>query len=240
VLRAAWLTSLLVVTALGVWLASSLVAFAGGPAELACLVGVLLFPVLPLWWEKRATDTFYAQLKRSTRLLPKKRALSGATRVALRTVFVNLVFLAALVGLWPKVVFAALATRGDWFLGERHGPWVERARAGLVATASGLEWLHTATRDNPNRHPEDALAPVPDDVKPLEGVVTPFGSGARWRRPDPPPPAPVEPPQPNEPPQPVEPRPRDVPPEPRRRSPPTPWDRRAGRGLRRCTRWSRA
>ena len=120
-LRALWVLFLLIITALGVWLASSLVAFAGGPAELALLCGVLLFPVLPLWWEKRATDAFYAKLRRSTRLLPKKRAFTGWTRFALRTVFVNLVFLAALVALWPKVVFAALVTRGDWFLGDSPG-----------------------------------------------------------------------------------------------------------------------
>ncbi len=205
--RFAWVSTLLTITCLGVWLASSLVAFAGGPAELALVGAVLLFPVLPLWWEKRATDAFYARLRRSTRLLPKQRALTGPTRVALRTLFVNLAFIAALLLLWPKIAFSALATRGDWFLGDAQGPWVERTRSALVATASGLEWLHTASQDNPNRRPEDTRAPVPDDVKPLESVVVPYGSGARWRRPDPPPqprvvePVVHEPPRPPEPPE---------------------------------------
>lgn len=190
--RALWILLLLTITALGVWLASSLVAFAGGPAELACLGGVLLFPVLPLWWEKRATDAFHAQLRRSTRLLPKQRALTGWTRVALRTVFLNLVFLVALVALWPKVAFAALATRGDWFLGEGRDVWTQRARTVLLGAASGLEWVHTAAHDNPYRKPEDTQ-PVPDTVQPVLSVVTPFGSGARWR------PRPVEPPPPTDP-----------------------------------------
>lgn len=206
------LAALLGITGLGVWLASSLVAYAGGPAELACVGGVLLFPVLPLWWEKRATDAFYARLRRSTRLLPKKRALTGPTRVALRTVAINLVFLGALLALWPKVAFAALATRGDWFLGDRQGPWVDRTRAVLLAGASSLEWLHRAASDNPYRTKADEQAPVPDDVKPLE-VTTRFGSGARWRRADPPvtpkEPTPLEP-TPTEPP-PSEPPPRPEP-----------------------------
>jgi hypothetical protein len=184
VFRFLWASSLLLVTGLGVWLASSLVAFAGGPPVLACIGGVLLFPVLPLWWEKRATDAFYAQLRRATRLLPKKRALTGPTRVALRTVFINLVFVGALLALWPRVAFAALATNGDWFLGDEKGPWVDRARSVLVASSSGLEWLHRAANDNPYRTKEDEQQPVPDDVKPME-VTTRFGSGQRWRRPDP-------------------------------------------------------
>ena len=194
--RALWILFLLSITALGVWLASSLVAFAGGPAELACVGGVLLFPVLPLWWEKRATDAFHAQLRRSTRLLPKQRKLTAWTRVALRTVFINLAFLVALVVLWPKVAFAALATRGDWFLGDSQGVWTQRTRAVLLAAASGLEWVHTAAHDNPYRKPEDTQ-PVPDTVQPVVSVVTPFGSGARWRHQDKP--QPVEPSTPDAP-----------------------------------------
>ena len=198
-LRALWVFLLLSITGLGVWLASSLVAYAGGPPALACVGGVLLFPVLPLWWEKRATDAFYAQLRSSTRLLPKKRMLTGWTRVALRTLFVNLVFLAALVALWPKVAFAALATRGDWFLGDSQGLWAQRGRTVLLAAASGLEWVHTAAHDNPNRKPEDTQ-PIPDTVQPVISVVTPFGSGARWhpREPTPQPELPTNPPPPEE------------------------------------------
>jgi transglutaminase-like putative cysteine protease len=173
---------LVLLTLLGVWLASSLVAYAGGPAWLACVGGVLLFPVLPLWWEHRATEAFYAQLKRATRLLPKKRALTGFTRVALRTVVINVVFLGALLALWPKVVFAALVTRGDWFL----PPDAPLARKVILATASGLEWVHEAANDNPYRTKQDEQQPVPDTVKPVVATITtPHGSGARWRRPEP-------------------------------------------------------
>lgn len=184
---------LLLVTGLGVWLASALVAYAGGPAWLACVGGVLLFPVLPLWWEHRATEAFYAQLKRSTRLLPKKRALTPFTRVALRTVALNLAFVAALLGLWPKVAFAALATRGDWFLGDARSEGAELTRKGLLLAASGLEWLHRASNDNPYRTKEDEQQPIPETVKPVVATVTtPHGSGARWRKPNPEPVAPTE------------------------------------------------
>lgn len=231
-LRALWVFLLLVITWLGVWLASSLVAFAGGPAELALLCGVLLFPVLPLWWEKRATDAFYERLKRATRLLPKKRALTAPTRIALRTVFLNLVFVTALIALWPKIAFAALATRGDWFLGDSQGPWAQRGRAVLLSAASGLEWVHTAAHDNPYRKPEDEQQPIPDTVEPVVAVVTPFGSGARWRPRDPAPrpeaPRPEEPkpeePKPEEPtpqePKPQEPKPEEPKPEGTERSDP--------------------
>lgn len=216
-LRGLWVLSLLALTTLGVWLASSLVAFAGGPAALALAGGVLLFPVLPVWWEKRATDAFHARLRRSVRLLPKKRALTWSTRVALRTVAVNLAFVAALLAAWPKVAFAALATRGDWFLDGRGGPGVERARTALVAASSGLEWLHRAAVDNPYRTAEDAKAPVPDDVQPVV-VTTRYGDPARWRRATPPPPRPPAPTPPpaEEPP----PRPEEPPPAPKEEPPP--------------------
>jgi transglutaminase-like putative cysteine protease len=191
---------LLLLTALGVWLASALVAYAGGPAWLACVGGVLLFPVLPLWWEHRATEAFYAQLKRATRLLPKKRALTPFTRVALRTVFLNLVFVGALLGLWPRVAFAALATRGDWFLGDARSQEAEVTRRALLAAAGGLEWLHRAANDNPYRTPEDARQPIPETVRSVVATVTtPHGSGARWRRAEHPTPEPQPSPDPAEP-----------------------------------------
>lgn len=186
VLRTLALLALLLVTGLGVWLASALVSLAGGPAELACVGGLLLFPVLPVWWEKRATDAWHARLRRATRLLPKKRPLTAFTRVALRTVAVNVAFVAALLGLWPQVAFTALVTRGDWFLDGETGPWAERGRTVLVGAATGLEWLHRAANDNPYRTASDEATPVPDDVQPVVAeVTTVHGSGARWRRPDP-------------------------------------------------------
>lgn len=214
-LRAAWLLFLVGTTALAVWVATSLVAWAGGPAELASAGGVLLFPLLPWWWEHRATEAWHARQRRARRLLPAKRALSGFSRFVLRSLALNLALLGALTALWPRVAFAALAARGDWFLDGRTGPTAQRVRGVLVAAATGLEWLHRAAHDNPYRRPEDARAPVPDSVRPVT-VTTPSGSGARWRRVEGPPaqrqspagtdgdePAP-EAPQPEEPPPPLE------------------------------------
>ncbi len=212
-LRFLWVLCLLTVTALGVWLASSLVAFAGGPAWLAVAGGVLLFPVLPVWWEKRATDAFHARLRRARRLLPKKRALSWPTRVALRTVALNVVFVALLLLSWPKIAFAALATRGDWFLDGESGAAAERARSVVVSAASGLEWLHRAAAENPYRTKEDERAPLPDDVKPVV-VSTVYGDAARWRRAPPPPPPTPSPRPPSQPDAPVEPAPSPAPPTP--------------------------
>lgn len=47
-LNVLWIAIVVVVPALGVWVGSSLAAYLNGPVWLACLAGLLLFPVLPL------------------------------------------------------------------------------------------------------------------------------------------------------------------------------------------------
>jgi hypothetical protein len=68
------------------------------------------------------------------------------------------------------VTFAALATRGDWFLEGRSGPRVASTRAQLFQAASGLEWLYRKARKNPYK---DAVDPgvrvIP--VRPEPAVV---------------------------------------------------------------------
>jgi hypothetical protein len=154
VLRTLAVLALLLVTGLGVWLASSLVSLAGGPAELACVGGLLLFPVLPVWWEKRATDAWHARLRRATRLLPKKRPLTAFTRVALRTVAINLAFVGALLALWPQVAFTALVTRGDWFLGGETGPLGRPGARGAGGRGDGARVAAPRRQRQPVPHGE--------------------------------------------------------------------------------------
>lgn len=165
---------LIVVPGLTVWLASSLVAFHGGPRELALVGGLLLFPVLPVLWEWRASRAFRLAVSRRRQFAgAPKRALSLVTRLSLRTLLVCLAFTGGMVARFPKTAFAALATRGDWFLppGEAGEPW----RRAVFATAGGLEGLHRWAHPNPYLSDADRAALAQVDT-------TPSGDTARWRR----------------------------------------------------------
>jgi transglutaminase-like putative cysteine protease len=172
---------LVVLPTLTVWLASSLVAFHGGPRELSLGLGVFLFPILPVLWESRATAAWKAKLARRRQLAgTPKRTFSGFTRLALRTLAICLVFTGAMVAKFPKVTFAALATRGDWFLpkGERGEPY----RAITFALAHGLEGLHELANPNPYATKSDHEALAKIDPQPTTPTpVVPSGSSARWR-----------------------------------------------------------
>ena len=119
-LRFLWALLTLLTPLLGVWLGSSLVSFYGLRAELALAAGVLLFPILPILWELRATAAWNRARTEERRMgKPPVRWLSGLERLVLRTMIINLAFLGGLLGYFPKVAFSALATRGDWFLFEK-------------------------------------------------------------------------------------------------------------------------
>ncbi len=146
----AWIALVLAAPLLGAWLASSLVSYFGGPRAAALAGCVLLFPVLPLAWEARATRQFKRKVaSRNWYGRPPKRWLAAPWRLVLRTLFLNLLFIAALLLWHPKVAFAALATRGDWFLEGRHDELSERVRGDLFYAASGLEWLHRWANPKP-------------------------------------------------------------------------------------------
>ena len=124
----------------GVWLASSLVAYTNGPTLLAVFSGILLFPLLPILWDLS---------KRNKQRGKRTAILSWSDRITLHTLVLNLVFIALLLALCPQSSFLALSTRGDWFLDGKKGPQVELAREGLFNLASGLEGLYLAFHDNP-------------------------------------------------------------------------------------------
>lgn len=173
---------LIAVPTLTVWLASSLIAFHGGPREVALAGGLLLFPILPVLWEWRASRAWKRkQARRKQFVGAPKRALRLFPRLVLRTLLLCLAFSGAMVAKFPRVTFSALATRGDWFLepGERGQPW----RDGVFAMASALEGLHRLANPNPyvTKADGDLLAKI--DVTPTgETPVVPSGASARWRK----------------------------------------------------------
>ncbi|MEW6430236.1 MAG: transglutaminase domain-containing protein [Myxococcota bacterium] len=179
-LGAGWMAFVVALPLLGVWLASSLIALAGGPRWLALAGGVLLFPVLPLWWERRADRAWKAKQARTKRMTPAKRHLTTLDRLVLRTLSLNLVFLAALLVGFPRVAFTALATCGDWFLGESTSPAANDARKVLSAAATGLEWLHEWANPNPYRTAGDET-PIGDAVTPTKQQAPTGSAWSRWR-----------------------------------------------------------
>jgi hypothetical protein len=148
-LNVLWIAIVVVVPALGVWVGSSLAAYLNGPVWLACLAGLLLFPVLPLLWEG------WARRRRERKGRTAPRFFTTWDRIVFRTLAVNLIVMGVLLAKFPATAFAALSTRGDWFLEGRAGQGVQTARAALFKAARGLEWLYDAKHVNPY---EDLLA----------------------------------------------------------------------------------
>ncbi len=157
-IQAAFYLSVFLCPVLGVWLASSLVAYINGPILLAVFSGILLFPLIPILWDTRS------QRK------PKAAVLTWQDRITLRTLILNLLFIALLLMLRPQTSFLALSTRGDWFLDGMSGPRVELARQGIFRLASRLEGLYLAFHDNPFDQYADASqirpGPVPPTAQP--------------------------------------------------------------------------
>lgn len=133
----AWL-AVVTVPLFGTWLASSLAAYGHHGPWKSALVGLVLFPVAPGVWELA-----------STLRSGKKRWLTLRDRLVLRTLTVSALFLVALLVLFPKKAFSALATRGDWMFDGSTSALAENGRAATRTAAHGLEWLYLATRDTP-------------------------------------------------------------------------------------------
>lgn len=124
----------------GFWVASSLAAYLGGPSWMAWTAGALLFPVIPGLWELH-----YHTHRKST----GKPLLSLFDRLSLRTFGIGLVFLVALLCVYPQKAFISLSTRGDWMLDGVKDPRAKDARKVLFMAAGGLQWLYDATKNNP-------------------------------------------------------------------------------------------
>lgn len=181
-LEVLWIGLVVLAPGLGVWTASSLAAYLNGPIWLAAAAGLFLFPVLPVGWEA------WAARRRRKKQVETTRWLNVWDRLALRTLAVNLLFLAALLFRFPAATFAALSTRGDWFLEGRSGEGVDRLRTDLFATAQRLEWVYRLVRPNPYQEqidPTQQEQPVPEN---------PIAQDTRAD--ELPPPPPPEPPRP--------------------------------------------
>ena len=174
--RGLWVATMILTPLFGFWLASSLAAYENATQWLALLVGLLLFPLLPVGWE-----LFYVwRLRRQE--APRKAILTRLDRLVLRTLLVNGVFL--VVTLWAAhtTAFRSLAVRGDWMLDGHDGPVASTMRGWLLSFADKLDkrrddhgYGKSDKAPDPwdaTKKPEPEPTPVPGTTKyPLEWPV---------------------------------------------------------------------
>lgn len=130
-------------------------AYVNGPTWLVVSSGILLFPLIPITWD------LYGRQKRK-----EPKILTWGDRIILRTLLLNLVFIACLLALRPQTAFLALSTRGDWMLDGKRGPQVELTRHTLFNLANGLEWLYLSVHQNPYKQYADTrgINPTPQPI----------------------------------------------------------------------------
>jgi len=173
----------LAVPLLGVWVASSLAVYLQGPLGLAIAVGVAMFLGVPVAWE------LWAEARRRRKKRTGARILTTFDRLVLRTLALNLAFLTVVLVAYPRQTFTALATRGDWMLGDAQGETATAVRGALFRVAGAVEWLYEAATDNRYAAYADAAsdptptpAPTADAVaRPAPEAGVPLGDTAhRW------------------------------------------------------------
>ncbi len=207
VLRALWWALVILLPLLGVWLASSIAAYLNGPRWLAFLAGVLLFPVGPIAWDRLAERRRAKRAQERADLRGKERILTTGDRWVLRTLALNTFFLTVLLLWYPTQAFAALATRGDWFVEGSEGSWAKRVRSFKLVAAGSLEFLYNAAHDNPFREGNEQGEEI-EDPQAGHGLAVGSATPAQSSEPQPPPqperqPQPKPQPQPQPKPQPV-------------------------------------
>lgn len=163
-----WSAFVITTPLLGAWLSSSLAVFQNGAVWVSALIGLALFPLLPLGWDQLAT------FLRNRKNPDRKRLLTFWDRFILRTLAINLSFLTVVLWVYPETGFKALSTRGDWMLEGHHGPTANAARRTLFDLADNLEWLYRSQRANPyakyadesdnDIQPEPNPVPIADDT----------------------------------------------------------------------------
>lgn len=175
VIRAAWISTMVLTPLFGFWLASSLAAYSNASQWLALLVGLLLFPLAPAGW-----DLIY--LWRRSRRPPRKHILTRIDRLVLRTLLVNGAFLGVMIWQAPQTAFRALAVRGDWILDGHDGPIAMGVRGFLLGFADRFEqrwhrgdgdFYGTSDKPPPVTDVDDPVIPLPVPGDPTPGWPLP-------------------------------------------------------------------
>jgi len=153
-LRAVWLSTMVLTPLFGFWVASSLAAYENASQWLALLIGLLLFPLIPVGWE-------LFHLWRRSKQPASKQILTRLDRLVLRTLIINGLFLGCTLWLGRQTAFRALAVRGDWMLEGHDGPIATTLRGWLLGFADRFD--HRKPDDD--RYGDSDTAPDPWAVK---------------------------------------------------------------------------
>ncbi len=160
-----WISTMIAVPLLGMWLSSSLAAYNNSSLWLSLGIGVLLFPVLPIAWDQ------WSLWRRRKRDPGAKRLLTTLDRLVLRTLALNVAFIAVVLWVAPRAAFRAVCTRGDWMLRDSDAPAANRVRGYLFAIADGLEVLYG--RGGETRYGKSDAPPRFGDTPPGATAVWP-------------------------------------------------------------------
>jgi transglutaminase-like putative cysteine protease len=160
--RGLWISTMVLTPLFGFWLASSLAAYNNATQWLSLLVGLLLFPILPVGW-----DLFYVW-RQKRKQYDGPRYLTGLDRIVLRTLIINGLFLGGMMWKAKQESFRALAVRGDWMLDGFDGPVANTMRGWLLGFADRLD-KRNAVAENPYGKSDQA----PTDIKPVEDTPPP-------------------------------------------------------------------
>ncbi|HTL38838.1 MAG TPA: hypothetical protein VL326_37160, partial [Kofleriaceae bacterium] len=155
VLRILWVSTMVLTPLFGFWLASSLAAYHNASQWLSLLVGLLLFPIVPVAWE-----AFYVW-RRNRKGKTDRAILTGLDRLVLRTLLVNGLFLGGMMWQAKDDALRAITVRGDWMFDGHDGPVASTFRSFLLAVADHLE------RDKPDSStPYGKSDQAPTTIKP--------------------------------------------------------------------------
>lgn len=131
--RVLWISTMVLTPLFGFWLASSLAAYKNASQLIALLVGLLLFPILPVGWD------FFFLWRRKRKGVEVKAILLRIDRLVLRTLLINGLFLGVMLWRAPQTAFRAIAVRGDWILDGFDGPIANAIRSRLLGFADHFE-----------------------------------------------------------------------------------------------------
>ena len=179
IVRGVWIAAMVAAPLFGFWLASSLAAYNNASQWLALLVGLALFPIVPVAWEA------FASWRRSRKKATRPPILTRLDRLVLRTLIINGAFLIGMLGFARQTALRAVAMRGDWMFDGFDGGAADTLRGWLLGRADRLESHHQAqhfgTSDKapeptpqpePTKQPEPTAAPAEKPTWPMPEEVS--------------------------------------------------------------------